>query len=370
MKWHLFEAKKELKRGMEKVRESSQLKFNPIRFDQVGIIGSAGDQPIFEYLRSLLSQNLCYDVRNEAKSAAEIADDLGVSPVYVEEEAQRLEEFGLLTRQKEKYLVNFLIAEQKRDFLLLQDETYRKAASSFANALYGELLSDGVLEDPALICLQSDDPIALSASPRADRNFIQWSVIPYVTACSERTRTGDGDSKEEVATIRPDGGRNIVYATVTEERRDPPRRIPWCGPSEFGRDGYAVWRYDSEWSDKRITVDDRYFETMMRVLGDYAAELKGPLSKEEYVWLSELGFVKTNGDYDGHFKSGWQTVILADSGIRKRLLAVGARVREQFKPETEAYLRAALDTVPAHLRKVKAYELQNRFGTDGPSAAR
>ena len=30
VKWHLFEAKKELKRGMEKMRESNELKFNPV----------------------------------------------------------------------------------------------------------------------------------------------------------------------------------------------------------------------------------------------------------------------------------------------------------------------------------------------------
>ncbi|MBR4962105.1 MAG: RNA polymerase sigma factor, partial [Clostridia bacterium] len=37
VKWHLFEAKKELKRGMETMRETSELKFNPIKFDFLGI---------------------------------------------------------------------------------------------------------------------------------------------------------------------------------------------------------------------------------------------------------------------------------------------------------------------------------------------
>ena len=59
VKWHLFEAKKELKKGMEKMREASSLKFNPIRFSLIGINGSTGtksvddffpQRPVAEYL--------------------------------------------------------------------------------------------------------------------------------------------------------------------------------------------------------------------------------------------------------------------------------------------------------------------------------
>ncbi len=369
VKWHLFEAKKELKRGMEKMRESNELKFNPVKFKMVGINGSTGNQPMFDYLRSALSQNICYDVRNEAKSVAEIADDLGVSPVYIEGEAEHLEEFGLLRKVKDKYIVNFLIEEPTKDFLVLQNNVYKEAASGFANALYDELISCGVLDDPDIICGQTDKPIVLSSSPRADRNFILWSLIPYIAACSEGYRTDRGVTFEEAATIRPDGGHNIVHASVYPERLDLPDDYVlmnnWCGPAIFSRDGYTVWRIDSEWSDKRITVDNNYFENMMRVLGDYAAEFDALLSKDEYVWLSELGFIKTNGDYDGHFKASWQPVILASSEINKKLLAIGAKIKAEFKPKKEEYINAALNTVPTHLRRVKEYELQFAFEADG-----
>ena len=357
VKWHLFEAKKELKRGMEKMRESNELKFNPVKFKMVGINGSTGNQPMFDYLRSALSQNICYDVRNEAKSVAEIADDLGVSPVYIEGEAEHLEEFGLLRKVKDKYIVNFLIEEPTKDFLVLQNNVYKEAASGFANALYDELISCGVL-DAALTCAWKND-----------RNFLLWALIPYIAACSEGYRTDRGVTFEEAATIRPDGGHNIVHASVYPERLDLPDDYVlmnnWCGPAIFSRDGYTVWRIDSEWSDKRITVDNNYFENMMRVLGDYAAEFDALLSKDEYVWLSELGFIKTNGDYDGHFKASWQPVILASSEINKKLLAIGAKIKAEFKPKKEEYINAALNTVPTHLRRVKEYELQFAFEADG-----
>ena len=38
VKWHLFEAKKELKRGMDKMRKASELKFNPVKFHYYGAV--------------------------------------------------------------------------------------------------------------------------------------------------------------------------------------------------------------------------------------------------------------------------------------------------------------------------------------------
>ena len=81
VKWHLFEAKKELKRGMDTMRKASELKFNPIKFCSYGFNGSLGTKSLDEFFRSALTQNICYSVRNSAKSINEIADDLGVSPV-------------------------------------------------------------------------------------------------------------------------------------------------------------------------------------------------------------------------------------------------------------------------------------------------
>ncbi len=44
VKWHLFEAKKERKRGMEMERKASELKFNPVIFDRIGSNGNLGEK--------------------------------------------------------------------------------------------------------------------------------------------------------------------------------------------------------------------------------------------------------------------------------------------------------------------------------------
>ncbi len=376
VKWHLFEAKKELKRGMDTMRKTSELKFNPIKFHSYGINGSAGTKSPDEFFRSVLLQNICYCVRNKAKTVNAIADDLGVSPVYVETEVDFLEEYGFLKQQQDKYIVNFIISEPSAELLTLQDSMYKKAAGLFANELYDELIASELLEHPDIYCGQSDKPIVLTESRRADRNFILWSLIPYISAWSGKNLMDDRISFEDVATMRPDGGHNIFHAAVLPKDLILPDDYVymknWFGPSWVSNKGaeYMLWSIDTEWSDHQLELRCRTYETICRVIRLHEREQRGEiLSKDEYAWLSKLGFIKTNGDYEGNFKSSWQIVTLMSKDINEKLLAVGDRIKEKYKSEFDAikapYVKAVLDSIPTHLRMVQEYELQFLFHSDG-----
>lgn len=373
VKWHLFEAKKELKRGMDTMRKASELKFNPIKFHYCGITGSIGTKSPDEFLRSALSQNICYCVRNTAKTINEIAEDLGVSPVYVETEVEFLEEYGFLQAQKDKYIVNFIIDEPTTELLTMQNEMYKHAAELFANDLYDELISTGILDDADIRCGQTDKPISLVDAPKADHNFILWSLIPYIAAWSGEKLMDKRISFEEVATLRPDGAHNIFHASVVPDEMILPEDYVymnnWCGPMWNKREHQMMWQIDSEWSD-RVSVDERNVpEEQERTITLLNWENEHLLSKHDYAWLAERGYIKTNGDYEGHFKSAWQIVILASDEIRNKLLAIGERIKVKYQADFEAlkapYAEAVLESVPAHLRKVKAYELQFVFHADG-----
>lgn len=355
------------------MRKTSELKFNPIRFHSYGINGSVGTKSPDEFFRSTLSQNICYCVRHTAKTVNEIADDLGVSPVYVETEIKFLEEYGFLQAQKNQYIVNFIISEPTADLLAMQDEMYKRAAEMFANSLYDELISTGVLDDPDILCGQTDGPISLSDSPKADRNFILWSLIPYIAAWSGEKLVNESISFEEVATIRPDGGHNIFHASVVPDNMVLPDDYVymknWCGPMWNGNGEHILWQIDSEWSEQRAVNRISYSEDAGRVLSLYSREQKERLSRDEYAWLAERGYVKTNGDYDGYFKAAWQIVVLANRAVQDKLLAIGECIKKKYQTEFNTlkapYAEAVLKSVPAHLRKVKAYELQFLFHSDG-----
>jgi len=373
VKWHLFEAKKELKRGMDTMRKASELKFNPIKFHSYGINGNVGTKSPDEFFRSALSQNICYCVRNEAMTINEIADALGVSPVYVETEVDFLEEYGFLKEQKGKYIANFIISEPTAELFSVQNDMYKRAAELFANDLYDELMSLGILDDPDIMCHQTDAPISLTKSPKADKNFILWSLIPYIAAQSGEKLMDDSISFEEVATIRPDGAHNIFHASVIPNEKILPgdyvHMKDWCGPMWNGNGGNILWQIDSEWSDRGERRDVQYSEDAKRILSLFEREFEDRLSKDEYAWLAERGCVKTNGDYDGYFKSAWQIVILSSKEIKEKLLAVGEKIKEKYHADFEAikkpYAKAVLESVPAHLRRIIEYELQFVFYSDG-----
>ena len=372
VKWHLFEAKKELKRGMDAMRKTSELKFSPIKFHSYGFNGSIGTKSPDIFFRSTLSQNICYCVRNTAKTINEIADDLGVSPVYVEGEAEFLEEYGFLQAQKDKYIANFIIDEPTDKLLVMKNNMYQRAAELFANDLYEELVGSEILDDADIVCWQTDEPISLTESKRADRNFILWSLIPFIAAWSGEKLMDKSISFEEAATIRPDGGHNIFHAGVLSDQiilpDDYVHMKNWCGPMWNGVGQNILWHIDSEWSDEKH-FGVQYSEDARRVLSLYAREQEERLSKDEYAWLAQWGYVKTNGDYDGDFKSAWQIVILANPDIKNRLLFIGDRIKEKHQKEFDKlkapYAEAVLNSVPKHLQKVQAFELQFMFHSDG-----
>lgn len=374
VKWHLFEAKKELKRGLYVMRKESELKFNPIHFHSYGVNGSLGTRSLDELLRSTLSQNICYCVRNSAKSINEIADALGVSPVYIEGEVEFLAEYGLLLARKNQYIVNFVISEPTAELLIQQNHMYRQAARIFANELFDILTESGILEHPDIVCAQTDGPLSITQDGRADRNFLLWALIPYIAACSGEQLMQEHITFEEVATLRPDGGQNIIHAAVLPDHLALPEDYVymnnWCGPMWNEQDGRMLWQIDSQWSSREPAYERNISEEHKRILSYYALqEENGTLSKIDSAWLAERGVIKTCGDADGHYKTAWQIVILRNRGIQEKLLAMGEQIKVKYQDAFDQlkapYTEAVLRSVPAHLRKLKEYELQFLFYSDG-----
>lgn len=372
VKWHLFEAKKNLKKGIDTMRQIGQLQFNPIKFELCGTNGSPGTKGAnSNLLRSTFSQNIVYSVWKEAKTVGKIADDLGVSPVYVESEAEYLAEYGFLTEKSGKYLCNILIDEASNELIALKDKMYRQAAEAFANELFDELTNSGILKDPRIICAQTDKPITSTSHERADDHFILWSLIPYIAARSGEGLMDQSISFDEVATIRPDGGHNLCYASIAAPNVKPPMyfesMLQFCGSCWNRNKDYTLWQIDSEWSSQRI--NDGYIDKACRILSLLSRKEDDLLSKDEYTFLAENGIIKTNGDDDSNFKTAMQIVWLENTDINNALIAIGDRIKERHWSEFEAwkkpFVKAVLNETPKHLQKMQKFGLQYIFFSDG-----
>jgi len=418
VKWHLFEVKKELKRGMETMRKASELKFNPIKFSLCGFNGSSGTKgAASNFLRSPLSQNIEYAVWKEAKTVSEIADALGVSPVYVESEAEFLEEYGFLTKHGDKYLCNILLDEPTDELTRLHDEMYAQAAKIFANELYDELTTSGILDDSA-IWGSMTEPFTFTYDPPKDKNFMRWALIPYIAALSGESLMDKSIAFENAYTIRPDGGKNICYASVIAPDVKSPLYFDsmkrFCGPCWNGlTDKFIVWTIDSEWSERRVT--ENYHDIILHDLTLLNHVIQNDvLSIEEYAYLTERGYISViSGNYnkyksvtadvknhkttnpvtgceqnpitclykscngtsvisdinEGCTKYGFRCLYLSTTEIKNRLIAIGARIKEKHKAEFDAlkatYIKAVLDATPKQLLTMQKYGLQYIFYSDG-----
>ena len=355
VKWHLFEAKKELKRGMEKMRENGDLKYNPVEFAGYGINGSFGEKDVFDMFRSPLVQNICYSVRDTWKTVNEIADDMGVSPVYVSGEADYLAEYGFLKKKGDKYLADMLIDIPDMKLQQMENDMYKAVADLFANALYEELMSGGVLDSPALTCAWKND-----------RNFLLWALVPWITACSGDAQRDRTVSFEEAATVRKDGGVNIFHAYIKGDLPEGYETMNhWFGPCWNANEKYMLWQVGSEWSEN---LQDRALSIQAdssRTLALYAREQQEKLSVDEYAWLAERGLIRMNSEG----RAEWQILVLENREFREELLAIGSRIREKYAEEIrrlrKPYVKALVESVPPHMRKAREFEAQFILFADG-----
>lgn len=370
VKWHLFEAKKELKRGVTMTRNYGELKFNPIRLTRICCNGSPRTKGSnANFFRSALSQNIAYTVRSSYQSVNEIADALGVSPVYVESEVEFLYDYGFLLKKGDKFIANIIIDEADEEIIRLHDAMYSQATALFADELFVSLIESGLLKDDHIFGGKYGK-VTMTTDPPKDENFLLWSLIPYITACSGRHLYKETVSFDEAATLRPDGGHNICSADVLNFNAPKPRYDDsmgqFCGCCWNSYEDLTLWQCDSEWSEKRISDDYPAVSAQdLMLLKRWIDDAE--LSAAEYARLAERGYIDVLNE-NGCTKVVPHCVILENEEIKAALLTVGSQIKERhwdaFCRLRDTFTAALLSKTPPHLHKARLFGLQHTFFSD------
>lgn len=97
VKWHLNKARNELKEGFHMERKIGKLGLRPIETTNFGHSGNPGTNGGPEYyLGDKLNLNIVYSVYHTPKTKEEIAEELGMTPVFIEDRIDFLEGNGFL----------------------------------------------------------------------------------------------------------------------------------------------------------------------------------------------------------------------------------------------------------------------------------
>lgn len=169
VKQRLFSARNTVKKEVQKM-ENKNLLLKPVNLAFIGTGNPVGNDPSEKAKERLLSQNLIYLCKNEAKTAKELSEALCVPMPYIEDEIE-IQCYGLngsygLLRNlgNGKYISNILIV----------DEEERKEA----NGIY-EKYSDEIFACLKKAVESSRDKILSFPflSKQRDVKFILWSLI-------------------------------------------------------------------------------------------------------------------------------------------------------------------------------------------------
>jgi len=205
VKWHLYDARNNLKEGLHTVKnyEIGELGVRPIELVVMGHSGSPGSMgDTQDFLKRRLTQNVAYAAYWQPKTVPEIAAELGVSPIFVEDEVAVLEEYGFLDKIGEKYRANIYITEPSRETEEAEHRLYQKCAAILREQ-YVPLVLDSLREmDMTRFYI-----------PDGDQNLLNWVMITY--ACSNKLavdKPGSDNSRFKVK--RKDGGDYMAFAAL------------------------------------------------------------------------------------------------------------------------------------------------------------
>ncbi|MCL2063610.1 MAG: hypothetical protein FWG98_04470 [Candidatus Cloacimonetes bacterium] len=206
IKKHLFDAREQLREGMT-MQDIDINQAVAIKFKGVGQYGTDGvnGENIDTYFNKLIAQNIAYAAYYEAKTITEIARELCIPAIYIENELQTLVEFGYIDRVSgNKYLTNMMIIENSNRILEEKHEIYTKYAKIVCEKYVPKLFKVMEKFDPKTIY-----------TPKNDLNFLMWSIVSYATKFKLTLHDKSSFLNKHKIT-RKDGSENIAFAWIDE----------------------------------------------------------------------------------------------------------------------------------------------------------
>ena len=324
VKWHLNKARLDLKEGFSMKRQVGTLGLSPYTAANFGHGGRPGENGGPEYyLYDKLNLNIVYSVYFEPKNTAEIAEELGMTPVFLEDKIAWLEENGFLVRRKDDRFTTYVCfspttySQEQQDRIL----SAQKEVAQILVKEYVPLVRDA-FKDVANVYI-----------PSGNRELFEATVIFW--AIQEKCGLPFKKDLSPYYLKTTDGGEYIasVYSKLTcsDPEYVPSESFPsyeMCG--QMTRDSgkypsiFAIaWdsRFCSRkgyWKNNLYSDYEYVYEWMSGLLDDT------PANADKLARLRERNFITEDG------KVNIMVVNDAFASFAERLPALDEAVKKQF----------------------------------------
>ena len=313
VKWHLNRARKELKEGFSMERKIGKLGLNPFEAVDIGHDGAPGSKGGPEYyLEDKINLNIVYSVYYTPRTKEEIAEELGMTLVYIEDRINLLEDNGFIIRTKgDKYTT----------FVRFSPETYSLELNENTTKIQLRIAED-IAREYVPIVREAIKDVKDVYIPSGNRELFEAAVIFYAVANKCRISLKKDISKYLIKTT--DGGCYKAFVDQKMKPSDPDYHptldhLPSygsVGSMSRGSDKYpmvASWSTDTRycsrsggWMNNLVSDYEYLYEHVCGYISDNSA------NAEKYERLKERNFITADGkpaimivkdEYSKFFKS-------------------------------------------------------------------
>ena len=290
VKWHLNKARNELKEGFVMDRKIGELGLKPIIRTGIGHSGDPGPNggPDF-YLDDSLNLNIVYSVYHKPKTREEIAEELGVTPVFIEDKINLLEGKGFLVKQSKNRYTTYVRFEPETYSLELRENKLKKQME------IAELLAKDYVQ--SIRKAVSDYPDVYI--PSGNRELFEAAAIFYGVTNKCQISINKDLSKYYIKTTA--GGDFIAFVDLPQKQIDTdyvptlkPQDLYSCGDMTRYSDKYPVysWSMDTKFCSREgrwqnnYTSDYEYlYEFMTGAISD------NPANADKFKRLRERKYI-------------------------------------------------------------------------------
>lgn len=284
VKWHLSKARNELKEGFLMERRIGKLGMAPVEAIGFGHSGDPGKSGGTEYyLSDKINLNIVYSVYFEPKTKVEIAEELGMTPVFIEDKIAFLEENGFLVRQSGDKFTTY-VKFSPMTYSLEQKENVLKKKLEVAKLLakeYVPLVREAVRNESDRLYI-----------PSGNYELFEAALVYYALVEKCRINVSRDCSKYEIKTV--DGGYFTAEVFFDAKQSDTDYKPTLELPSYYSCG--SMWRIPEKYpAVSSWSIDTRYCSRQ-------GAWQNNKTKDYEYLYEFLKGEIKDNQASEDKFK--------------------------------------------------------------------